>query len=162
VPFKGAAQQTITLKRLWVQPQVEVHFGPYRLWFTIKDIEKAMQLLPPSGQAKYGNTAALDTNREYIIELLSGRHLEYRNPLQDIMQNAVGAFLLFRGHAYIETGKRKKLHTILVDIGPVVDMDGYSTVPITVYDPHNHNMIFSGVMNSEMYYKDLGLDAGSF
>ncbi|MDR3681377.1 MAG: hypothetical protein P4L41_15530 [Flavipsychrobacter sp.] len=152
------AQQTIALRKLWVKPQVVVQFGAYRIWFTIKDIEKAMSLLTESDQAKYGITAALDTNREYAIELLPGRHLEYRYPLQDIMQNAVGAFLLYRGHAYIETGRHKKIHSISMNIGPPVDMDGYLTVAITVYDPKTNAMIFSGIMNAEMYYKDLGLD----
>lgn len=161
-PGSVMGQQTVNLRPLWVKPQVEVYFGAYRLLFTIRDIEKAMQLLPPSDQARYGNTAGLDTNETYSIELLPGRHLEYRNRLQDVMQNAVGAFLLFRGHAAIETGRRKKIYKINVDIGQPVDMDGYSTVTITVYDPRNHNMIFAGTMNAEMYYKDLGLDAGSF
>jgi|GEM_PF-743132 len=152
------AQQTITLKRLWVEPQVTVVFGEYRLLFTIKDIEKAMQLLPFSDQAVYGASAALDTNRAYTIELLPGRKTEYRFPLQGIMQNAVGGFLLFRGHAAIIKGRHKKLHSIDIKLGPPVEMDGYRTVSVTVYDPKDGAMIFAGVMNAEMYYKDLGLD----
>ncbi len=157
-PASSRAQQTITLKKLWIEPQVTVLFGDYRLLFTIKDIEKAMQLLPTSDQALYGASAALDKNRTYTIELLPGRRTEYRFPLQGIMQNAVGGFLLYRGHAAVMKGRHKELRSIDIKFGPPVDMDGYSTVSVTAYDPKDGAMIFSGVMNAEMYYKDLGLD----
>ena len=123
------AQRTIQLRNLWTRPQVHVLFQGYSISFTIKDIDKALQLLAETGDTTYGTTCGLDTSGDYVVELFPGLKMEYRKPLQILMQKAVGAFLISAGHAYI-----------------------------IFTDPNNDNMIFAGMMAADMYRKDLGID----
>lgn len=154
----ATAQQQVQLRTMWSVPQVHVIFGSYDIYFTIADINKAMKFMPALLQHQYGTTSGLDTNGYYVVELLPGRSMEYQNTLQSLIQNGVGAYLLLSGHAAIKTGKHRKLHNILADIGPARDMGEYLQVPVHIYDPRNNHMIFSGVMADTMYKKDIGFD----
>jgi hypothetical protein len=152
------AQQNVTLKKLWTRPEVHLIFGQYNIYFTIKDIDKAMGFLPDLEKEMYGDSSGLDTNRVYTVELEQGRHMEYHFALQPLLQNGVGAFLLLSGHAYIETNNGRKVKTIEVHIGQAMDFNGFYTAPVTIYEPETQSMVFSGAMDTELYHKDLGVD----
>jgi len=152
------AQQTVTLKKLWSRPQVRLIFGEYNLYFTIKDIDKAMGFLPDLEKEMYGDSSGLDTNMRYVTELRPGPNMEYRNDLQPLLQNAVGAFLLISGHAIIETNNGRRIKNVEVHIGEARDVNGFYMVPVTIYEPGTQSIIFSGKMDTELYRKDLGVD----
>jgi len=156
--FPVAAQQTIHLRTLWTKPEIKLFFRDYIIYFRIKDINKAMQFLPDEDKKIYGTTSGLDTNKIYVVELEQGINVEYMNDIQPLLQKAVGAYLLFSGHAAVETKKHKKVKTIEVNVGPAQDYDGFFRVPVTIYDPKTGKMIFSGLMDSDMYKKDIGFD----
>ncbi len=150
------AQRTIQLRNLWTRPQVHVLFQGYSISFTIKDIDKALQLLAETGDTTYGTTCGLDTSGDYVVELFPGLKMEYRKPLQILMQKAVGAFLISAGHAYIENPKHKIVRAVVSDIKPI--SPGADDAYIIFTDPNNDNMIFAGMMAADMYRKDLGID----
>jgi hypothetical protein len=156
--FSSAAQQTIKLRTLWTKPEVKLVFRDFTVYFRIKDIDKAMQFLSEEDKKLYGTTSGLDTNKTYNVELESGTNVQYLNDVQPLLQKAVGAYLLMSGHAAVETKRHKKIHSIEVNIGPAVDYDGFFRVPVTVYEPKTGKMIFSGVMDADMYKKDIGFD----
>jgi hypothetical protein len=150
------AQRTIRLRTMWARPQVHVLFEGYVVSFTIKDIDKALVLLDETGDHTYGRSCGLDTNGDYLIELYPGLRTEYLNPLQPIIQRAVGAFLLSSGHAYVQNKKHRKLKTITTDIEPIVG--GEKETVIKFYDPKKGKILFYGVLPAAMYTKDIGLD----
>ena len=150
------AQRTIPLRNLWTRPQVHVLFQGYSISFTIKDIDKALQLLAETGDTTYGTTCGLDTSGDYVVELFPGLKMEYRKPLQILMQKAVGAFLISAGHAYIENPKHKIVRAVVSDIKPI--SPGVDDAYIIFTDANNDNMIFAGMMAADMYHKDLGID----
>ena len=149
-------QRTIQLRNLWIRPQVHVLFQGYSISFTIKDIDKALQLLAETGDATYGTSCGLDTAGDYVVELFPGLKMEYRNSLQILMQKAVGAFLISAGHAYIESPRHKIVRAVVSDIRPV--SRGVDDAYIIFTDPNNDNTIFTGMMAADMYHKDLGID----
>jgi len=155
--FSSYAQKTITMRGMWTRPGVKVVFGDYNIFFTIHDINKAMQFLPDNEKVIFGTTSGLDTGRVYIIELLKA-DMEYRNSLQRLVQRGVGAFLLMSGRAAIEKKNGKKIHTIEADAGPVIDQNGSNMLSVDFYDPGTHRMIFSGWMDAALYKRDIGFD----
>ncbi|HXS37232.1 MAG TPA: hypothetical protein VN721_11065 [Flavipsychrobacter sp.] len=157
--FSSAAQQKIKLRPLWHEPQVHIIFGNYDIYYTIKDINEAMKLLPNSDRALWGDSCGLDTNATYNIELLARRGNEYKNKLQPLLQEEVGAFLLLKGHALVQTHKHKNLRTLIANVGPIMDMgNGKSTCGVTFYDPRNQEMVFSGDMSANMSNMDLDIE----
>jgi hypothetical protein len=158
MPFVAPAQQIIQLRTLWTKPEVKLIFRDYNIYFRIRDINKAMQFLSEPDKKIYGTTSGLDTNKVYIVELESGNNVQYLNDLQPLLQNAVGSYLLMSGHAAVETKRHKKIHKIEVRIGPANDYDGFFRVPVNIYDPKSGKMIFSGLMDDDMYKKDIGFD----
>ncbi len=135
---------------------MHVLFEGYTVSFTIKDINKALELLSETGDTTYGATSSLDTAKDHFLELYRGTRQEYRNRLQPLMQRGVGAFLLTAGRAYIETPKHKKVTDIIVDIQPIIT--GTDKVMIFFYDAKTKALLFSGTMSADMYNKDLGID----
>jgi hypothetical protein len=158
VPVAGFAQRAVQMKTLWDRPQVHVLFQGYTLSFSIKDINKALQLLSETGDIAYGAASKLDTAKDYYIELYPGLDMQYRNSLQPLIQRGVGAFLLTAGHALIETRKHKLCREIIEDIKD--RPGGDKSVVITFTDPKTKTgkMIFFGTMSVAMYGKDLGID----
>ena len=131
-------------------------FEGYSVFFTIKDIDKALSLLAEIGDTSFGSACGLDTSGNYYTELYSGSKMEYHNKLQLLLQNAVGCFLLSKGHATVERTRHKQLKVIIMDImAPVATQDEEY---LLFYDPHSGKRIFSGKMLQEMFDKDLGID----
>jgi len=150
------AQRTIQLRTMWGRPQVHVLFEGYVVSFRIKDINKALLLLNETGDHTYGTSCGLDTAGDYLIELYPGLKMEYLNPLQPLIQKAVGAFLLGSGHAYVQNKKKRQLKTITNDMEPIVG--GERETVIKFYDPKSGKILFYGVLPADMYTKDIGLD----
>jgi hypothetical protein len=154
--FSSFAQKTVQIRNLWAEPRVHVLFQGYTLSFTIKDINRALQLLSEQGITTYGKTPGLDTLQQYHMELYPGFRQEYRNDLQRTMQLGVGAFLLSKGRAVISNPKRKKLKSIIIDVAPFIEGEYVTTVKF--YDPANDKLIFSGQLAKSMVNADLGID----
>jgi hypothetical protein len=152
----SVAQRTIPMRNLWAVPEVHVLFQGYTVSYTIKDINKALLLLVGTGDSTYGTTSRLDTNKTYTVELYAGVHMEYRNTLQPLLQNGVGAYLLSAGHALIKTHKRKTVREVVMDIQPMIE--GTNDVQVNFYDPRSNKLLFAGKMPVDMYRKDLGID----
>ena len=150
------AQRTIKMNTLWTEPKVHVLFQGYTVSFTIKDINRSLELLAESGDSTYLCLFNLDTTRKYLLELYPGYRQEYRNTMQPLMQKGVGAFLLLAGHALIENQKGKKIAIITADIQPLIEGTDYVTV--LFYDPKTRELLFSGQMLADMYNKDLGIE----
>ncbi len=156
LPVSLIAQRTTQMRNIWTRPQVHVLFQGYTLSFTIHDINKALALLAETGDSTYGTSCGLDTSGDYIVELYPGLRMEYRKPLQAVLQKGVGAFLLLAGHAYIEDKRHKPVRSVISDIKP--PSRGVDDAYILFTDPKNDNPLFAGQMAAEMYNKDLGLD----
>jgi hypothetical protein len=154
--FPSFAQRDVQMKNLWTRPQVHVLFQGYTLSFTIKDINKAMELLRATGDSTFKSSCALDTAGDYVVELYPGLRQEYHSELQRLLQKGVGAFLLTSGHAYIETSRHKILHGITTDIHPLVP--GVEITVVKFYDPRTNTMLFDGIMPANLYNQDLGID----
>ncbi len=152
--FSASGQRTIQLRNLWAVPEVHVVFNGYKLSFTIKDINKTLLLLAGTGDTTWGLTSGLDTALTYNVEVYEKRQM-YNKDLQEMMQNAVGPFLLMSGHAQVRRKGRRKLKSIIADIEPV-NRDDHEAY-IRFYDPRKHKMIFCGYMAVDMYRKDLGI-----
>ncbi len=149
-------QRTIPMRNIWTRPQVYVMFQGYTVAFTIKDIDKALQLLYDTGDTTFGTSCGLDTTGTYTIDLFPGLKMEYRSRLQFILQRAVGAFLLTSGRAYIENPKHKPVREVICDLKPLPQ--GADAAYVIFTDPRTDNMLFAGAMAADMYKKDLGLD----
>lgn len=156
VSLSSIAQHSVQMRNLWMEPQVHVLFEGYTISFTIKDINRALELLSETGDTTFGAISGLDTAGNYNVELYRGLHQEYHNKLQPLLQKGVGAFLLTAGHAYIENARRKKVPAIITDIQPLIE--GVDVTTIKFYDPANNKLIFEGTMDAGMYNKDLGID----
>lgn len=150
------AQRTVAMRNLWTEPRVHVIFGGYTVSFTIKDINRALELLAETGDTTYGRSSGLDTGSNYNIELYPGTKAEYHRILEPMIQKGVGAFLLSAGHAYIEDKKHKVVSSVVMDIQPL--SPGADDAYILFYDPRNNNMLFSGTMAADMYNKDMGIN----
>jgi hypothetical protein len=150
------AQRNIKLVNLWAKPEVHVLFKGYKVSFTIKDINRALELLAESGPSVYGKTSHLDTLSHHYCELYPGLVTEYTSYLQPLMQKGVGVFLLLAGHAKIVSPRHRKVREIIGDIDPVKRDDSIAFVHF--YDPRNNRMLFSGTMKVDMYNKDLGIN----
>ncbi len=156
ISFSAPAQRTIQMRNIWIRPQVYVSFQGYTIAFTIKDIDKALQLLYDTGDTTFGTSCGLDTSGTYQVELFPGMKAEYRSRLQYILQRGVGAFLLCAGHAYIENPKHKPVRAIICDLKPIPM--GMDATYILFTDPRNDNLLFAGQMAADMYNKDLGIE----
>ena len=150
------AQRTIALRNLWCQPQVHVQSGSYTISFSIKDINRALELLAETGDSTFGTTSGLDTAKAYSTELFPGNRVQYQNKLQPLLQQGVGAYLLSAGKAIVENDRGKKLAEVKMDIQPIVD--GGDQRYFIFYDTRNNKILFSGYMNTDLYGKDMGLD----
>lgn len=146
-------QRPVKLNNLWATPEVHVLFAGYKLSFTIKNMNRTLELMNQIGDNTWGTQTELDTLREYTIELY-GSHPQYRNRLQTMMQHCIATFLLSAGQAEVRY-KRRRLRTVLMDIQPI-GPDG-NTVRILFYDPKNNHMLYSGTMPVGMYKQDIGL-----
>ena len=149
------AQQPIPIRNLWARPQVHVVFGEYTVSFTIRDINKALQLLRDNGQVFATPYCGLDTSKNYYFELYPGSHAEYKDTMQPLLQNQVAAFLLSAGRAEVMKNK-KPLGTIIMDLGEA-DL-GEPSVFVSFFDPKSKTMLFSGKMPVCLYKKDIGID----
>jgi len=156
--FHLKAQKTVQLRTLWTKPEVQLIFGDYKVYYRIKDINKAMSFLSETDKELYGTTSGLDTSKTYVVELIRGRDMQYLNPLQPLLQNAVGAYLLLSGHARVTDKKGHILNRLEVNTGPSTDMNGFFRLPISFHDPKNGKTVFMGVMDNDMYRKDIGFD----
>jgi hypothetical protein len=150
------AQQIIQLRNLWAEPQVHVLFNGYRISFTVRDINKTLQLLAETGDSAYGVKSSLDSSKQYYSELFAGYRTEYHNTLQPLMQKGVGAFLLYKGMATIENTRKKKIKKVTMDMQPLIG--GVKVADLKFYDPDKGTMIFNGQMPDIMKNADLGLD----
>lgn len=150
------AQRTIQMRNIWTRPTVHVFFEGYTISFTVKDINRALVLLAETGNTSFGLTSGLDTAKDYYCELYSGVRMEYRNALQNLLQNGVGAFLLLSGHAFIENPKHRQMQTVIADIKEFPR--GVTSAFIIFTDPRDGKRVFTGRMIAEMYNKDLGIE----
>ena len=146
----------MTLRNLWTRPQVVVTFNGYTVMFTIRDIDRALELMNEIGEYKYGTKSGLDTSKTYPIDLYEGTKSVYTNDIQPLLKDGVGPFLISIGHANVLNPKHKPLKTIDVDI----EGSEFSAefVFINAYDPQTHKLLFSGKMKTAMYNKDMGID----
>ena len=144
------------LRNLWERPQVHVIFNDYTVSFSIKDINKALVLLRATGDSTQPAECGLDTAKDFFYELYPGLHQQYRFPMQPILQNKIGAYLLTAGHAVIANKKHRLLKEIITDIRSLELQDKVSLA--TFYDPQSHNMLFQGKLAAELYKQDLGID----
>lgn len=149
-------QHTVTMRNLWDRPQVHIVFNEYTLSFKIRDINKTLSILREMGDSTNDATCGLDTSLNYVYELFPGLHTQFRYPMQPLMQNVVGAFLLTAGHAHIVNKKHKVLPEIIADIE--IAERGDTSSLVTFYDPKTKAMIFQGKMAFDLYKKDLGFD----
>ena len=156
LPFYCFSQHAVQLQNLWQEPQVHVLFQGYTVSFTIRDINRALELLAETGDSTYGITSKLDTAKQYAIELYPGFNTDYHNPLQPLLQKGVGTFLLSIGHAVIENHKHKKLKAVMVDLDKPVGIE--NVLDTKFYDPDTGKLLFSGQMAGELYGKDMGID----
>ena len=150
------AQKTIELKNLWARPQVHIKFNGYVLSFTIRDLNRALELLNETGDYSYGTKCNLDTSVNYTTELYNGTAMEYKDPVQPLIQNGVGGFLFTKGKVEIEDHNHKHLKTI--ELSMEGTDYGASFVFIQVYDPKTKKLLFSGKMATAMYNLDMGID----
>jgi hypothetical protein len=155
--FCVIAQHKIKLVRLWEKQEVHLIYRGYDLFFKIKDINTTLKYLHAINPQLYDSTSHLDTTQLYSVELVEGRDMEYMNRLEPLIQKEVGAFLLYRGHAYVEGAKHKKVPVILMDTGPIEDQSGVSEVMIHFYDAKTGNEIFAGLMNIALEHMYLEL-----
>ena len=156
LPFCSFSQRTVQLQNLWQEPQVHVFFEGYTVSFTIRDINRALELLAETGDSTYGVMSKLDTAKQYTIELYPGFNTEYHNALQPLLQKGVGVFLLSIGHAVIENRKHKNLKSIVVDIDKPVGIE--NLLIVKCYDSNTGKLLFSGQMAGDLYGKDMGID----
>ncbi len=154
--FSSFAQKTIQVRNIWAEPQIHVLFQGYTVSFSIKDINRTLELLSERGIIAYGKTSLLDTLQQYHLELYPGFRQEYRSDLQRTMQLGVGAFLLSKGRAVIRNPKGKKLKSFVMDTAPFIE--GEYVTAVKFYDPANDHMIFSGQLAKSMLNADLGID----
>ena len=150
------AQKTVILKNLWARPQMHIMFNGYTVSFTIRDINRALELLNETGDYSFGTTCKLDTGGNFYIELLDGTKTNYPNPLQPLIQYGVGCFLFTKGKVEVINLKHKRITSVIIDIEDVNMGENFAY--IHVYDPKNQKQIFSGKMAVELYYKDMGID----
>lgn len=156
LPLSSFSQKTVELRNLWAQPQVHILFEGYTISFTIRDIDRALELLSERGINTYGNTSGLDTTRQHHVELYPGFRQQYRSNLQVMMQNGAGSFLLSKGRAVIRNPKRKKLKAVIMDVNPFIE--GEHTTVVKFYDPANNNLLFTGQLAASIQNADLGID----
>lgn len=150
-------QPKIKMRAMRSRPQVHVKFGEYIVSFSITDIDKAMTFFPENEKVIYGTKCGLDSSLSYNLQLLPGRHMEYRNKLEPLLQNGVGCFLLMGGRALVSRDG-KTVKEIYAKVGPEMDLNGTYAVPISFYDSRNDKLMFSGMLDSELYKKDIGFD----
>ncbi len=156
LPISLCAQHPVAMRNLWARPQVHAIFNEYTLSFTIKDIDKSLALLRETGDNTHELTCGLDTAQNYTFELFPGSHAEYRYPIQAVLQNLIGCFLLTAGHAEIKNKRNKVLKEVIVDIEPLEPGD--SVALVSFYDPKTKAMVFQGRLPADLYKKDLGID----
>ncbi len=144
------------LRNLWAKPQVHILFNNYTLSFTIRDINRALQLLTEAGDSTFGITSRLDTNKKYTIELLPDIRTLYHDQLQVMMQNAVATYLLTAKRALITNPKQKTISTIELEI--ITPETGENYIYLNVYDPKTKAKIFTGKMPINLYDMDIGID----
>lgn len=155
LPCVTYAQRTVALHNLWTRPQVHVFFEGYRVSFAIRDINRALEMLRENGDSTNVARCNLDTSKDYNVVLQDGTRLEYRDDMQPLLQNVVGAFLLTAGRAEVEVSKHKLLKEIVSDVGNVGL--GGDTVFVRFTDPATKKLIFSGIMPNIIYGLDMGM-----
>ncbi|MBA3827925.1 MAG: hypothetical protein H0X33_03225 [Taibaiella sp.] len=156
--FTARAQHTIHLVHMWQKPQVHLVYKGFHLFFTIKDINTTLQYLHRIDATLYpDSTSGLDENKLYGVELVEGRDMEYMNRLQPIMQKEAGAFMLMRGHAYIETQRHKRVKVIISEAGPAEDHNRNTFALIHFFDTKTGKELFAGMMNLALQSKYLEL-----
>lgn len=156
LPFCVQAQKTVAIRNLWAKPEVHVLYQGYTVSFTIRDINRALELLSQNGIATYGSSSGLDTLKEHSLELYPGYRQEYRNVLQPMLQLGVGAFLLANGRAEVRDSRHKKLKSITMDILPFIE--GEHVTDIKFFDPGSGKQLFNGRIAESMLHADLGID----
>lgn len=154
--YPAQAQRTVNLRNMWTVPKVKVVFQGYTILFSVKDIDKTLGFLAEGGDTSYGTLSNLDTSQYYSCELYANNHLQYRNDLQPLLQNGVGAFLLLSGHAAVFNKRYKRIMKVTATISEAAYNEPY--VLITFYDPKNHKILFYGKMRTDIYNRDLGID----
>jgi hypothetical protein len=154
--FTVAAQRTIKMRGMWDRPQVHASFEGHIISFRIEDINKALSMMYDMGHTKYGTHCSLDTAGDYYVEIYRNFDMEYKSPLQPILQRGVGAYLISAGRAYIQNTRNKKIPEVRLDIQPMIQET--EDVFMRFYDPVTKKMVFAGSMKADMYNKDLGLD----
>lgn len=156
-PVPDLAQRTQKMRNLWTKAQVHIIFGQYRVSYAVRDINKALALLRQGeDSALYPQHCWLDTAKNYTYELQAGTRLQYRDGMEPVLQQLVGAYLLTVGMAEVEDSRLKKLPDIIVDIR-YTGLSG-EKIFADFYDPANKAMIFSGEIPAELYNKEFPLD----
>lgn len=156
VVLSAHAQKEIQIRNLWTTPQVHVLFDGYNIAFSIRDINRALELLSENGVTTFGSTSGLDTANMYLIDLYAGYSQEFHDNLAPMIQLGVGAFLLSKGRAVVWKGKRKKLKKITMDIQPLIE--GENETDVKFYDPRSGKLIFNGRLPEAIKNADLGID----
>jgi hypothetical protein len=155
--YTSQAQKTIEMRTLWQKPQVHVIYGDYVISFTIKDIDKTLRLLAESGDNRFPTACGLDTGTDHTVQLLADvTRQEYRSNLQILLQDGVGCFLIYSGHAFIQNKKHKPVRSILADEQPPIG-DVKETY-LEFYNAKTNERLFSGRIFYELHGRDLGID----
>lgn len=156
LPAMLLAQRSVRLRNLWAKPRVHVSFAGYQVSFTVRDINKALRLLHENGNDLYGTMWPMDSAVDRYYEMYPGTHTEYKDPVEPLLQNGVGVYLLSVGLAEVEDRKHKRLAVIIDDMYPVEDGAPYTFA--SFYDPETHMMLFSGRIDAALIGKDPGID----
>ena len=147
---RDTASQSLTT------PQVHVLFDHYTIAFSVRDINRALELLSENGVTTFGDSSGLDTAKVYAVELYAGYRQEYHDGLGPMIQLGVGAFLISKGRAVVWKTKRKKLKKINMDVQPLIE--GEQETDVKFYDPHTGKLIFNGRLPEAIKNADLGID----
>jgi len=149
-------QKLVTMRNLWVKPEVHITFGDYTVAFTVHDINKSLKFLHEEGNIWGDSTYQLDTGKQYYAEIMAGLKMEYQFTVQAVLQNAVGAYLLSIGRAEVKDKKGVTLKTIVADV--TYAENGEDVHFASFYSPKNNQLLFQGRLPATLRNRDIGID----
>lgn len=149
-------QKLVTMRNLWVKPEVHITFGDYNLAFTVHDINKSLKFLHEEGSIWGDSTYRLDTGKQYYAEIMAGLKMEYQFTVQAVLQNAVGAYLLSIGKAEVKDKKGAILKSIVADI--TYAENGEDAHFASFYSPKSNQLLFQGRLPATLRNRDIGID----
>ncbi|NDC39957.1 MAG: hypothetical protein EBZ77_00130 [Chitinophagia bacterium] len=152
----AVAQRIVTTRNLWVRPEVHITFNGYTLSFALKDINKTLKLLESDGTPYTDAQLKLDTGQQYAVELYPGLRMEYQFPVQALIQNVTGAYLMSIGKVEIKDPRQRVVTSFILDVD--YDSHGASQYLVTCFDTRRKTMIFQGRLPASLLNRDIGID----